>query len=129
MLPSAESLEGQPVPQVTFKARPDDQWRDITTDELFKGKTVVTLNFAVKDGATIIGAKFESTTPDRPRRNTMLFNLEDGTLSTEHPRQTDMFSPRAVAADRFSAAHRSRPRPLAVSARAAPAPLFSGAGS
>lgn len=25
----------------------------------FKGKTVVTLNFAVKDGATIIGAKFE----------------------------------------------------------------------
>jgi glutaredoxin-like protein len=41
MLPSAESLEGQPVPNVTFKARPNDQWRDITTDELFKGKTVV----------------------------------------------------------------------------------------
>jgi peroxiredoxin len=41
MLPSAESLEGQPVPRVTFKARPDDQWRDITTDELFKGKTVI----------------------------------------------------------------------------------------
>jgi glutaredoxin-like protein len=41
MLPSAESLEGKPVPNVTFKARPDDEWRDITTDELFKGKTVV----------------------------------------------------------------------------------------
>jgi len=41
MLPSAESLEGKPVPNVTFKARPGDQWRDITTDELFKGKTVV----------------------------------------------------------------------------------------
>lgn len=41
MLPTAESLEGKPVPQVTFKARPNDQWRDITTDELFKGKTVV----------------------------------------------------------------------------------------
>jgi glutaredoxin-like protein len=41
MLPNAESLEGKPVPQVTFKARPNDQWRDITTDELFKGKTVV----------------------------------------------------------------------------------------
>jgi glutaredoxin-like protein len=26
---------------VTFKARPNDQWRDITTDELFKGRTVV----------------------------------------------------------------------------------------
>jgi glutaredoxin-like protein len=41
MIPTAESLEGKPVPQATFKARPDDQWRDITTDELFKGKTVV----------------------------------------------------------------------------------------
>ncbi|MFC5511319.1 glutathione peroxidase [Massilia jejuensis] len=41
MLPTAESLAGQPVPQVTFKARVDDQWRDLTTEELFKGKTVV----------------------------------------------------------------------------------------
>jgi len=41
MLPTAASLEGQPVPQVTVKARPDNQWRDLTTDELFKGKTVV----------------------------------------------------------------------------------------
>ncbi len=41
MLPSAESLEGQPVPQVTFKARLDNQWRDLTSDSLFKGKTVV----------------------------------------------------------------------------------------
>lgn len=41
MIPSADSLEGKPVPQATFKARPDDQWRDITTDELFRGKTVV----------------------------------------------------------------------------------------
>src|SRR4051812_32144752 len=41
MIPSATSLEGKPVPQVTFKARPGDAWRDITTDELFKGRTVV----------------------------------------------------------------------------------------
>jgi len=41
MIPTPASLEGQPVPKVTFKARPDDQWRDITTDELFKGRTVV----------------------------------------------------------------------------------------
>jgi glutaredoxin-like protein len=41
MIPKAEELEGKPVPQVTFKARPDNQWRDITSDELFKGKTVV----------------------------------------------------------------------------------------
>ncbi len=41
MLPTPDSLEGKPVPKVTFKARPDNQWRDITTDELFKGRTVV----------------------------------------------------------------------------------------
>ena len=41
MLPTPESLQGKPVPKVTFKARPNDQWKDITTDELFKGKTVV----------------------------------------------------------------------------------------
>jgi glutaredoxin-like protein len=41
MIPDAASLEGKRVPSVTFKARPDDQWRDISTDELFKGKTVV----------------------------------------------------------------------------------------
>ncbi|RSZ57407.1 glutathione peroxidase [Massilia atriviolacea] len=41
MLPTPESLEGKPVPHVTFKARPNDQWKDISTDELFKGRTVV----------------------------------------------------------------------------------------
>ncbi|MBK1735145.1 glutathione peroxidase [Halorhodospira abdelmalekii] len=34
-------MEGQPVPQVTFRARRDGDWRDITSDELFKGKTVI----------------------------------------------------------------------------------------
>lgn len=41
MLPSAESLEGKPVPKVTFKTRPNDVWQDLSSDELFKGKTVV----------------------------------------------------------------------------------------
>lgn len=41
MLPTPTSLEGKSVPTVTFKARPNDQWKDITSDELFKGKTVV----------------------------------------------------------------------------------------
>jgi glutaredoxin-like protein len=40
-LPTSESLQGRPVPRATFKTRTDDQWRDLTTDELFKGKTVV----------------------------------------------------------------------------------------
>jgi glutaredoxin-like protein len=41
MLPSAASLEGKPVPRVTFKTRIDQQWKDVTTDDVFKGKTVV----------------------------------------------------------------------------------------
>lgn len=41
MLPTAESLEGKPVPDVTFKARPNDQWREITSAELFKGRNVI----------------------------------------------------------------------------------------
>lgn len=32
---------GQRVPDVTFRTRTDSDWQDITTDELFKGKTVV----------------------------------------------------------------------------------------
>jgi len=41
MLPTPESLEGKPVPQVTFKARPHDQWQDVSTEQLFKGRTVI----------------------------------------------------------------------------------------
>jgi glutathione-dependent peroxiredoxin len=37
MLPNKE---GQSVPSVTFRTRKDGQWLDITSDELFKGKTV-----------------------------------------------------------------------------------------
>lgn len=36
-----ESKEGQAVPQVTFPTRQNDEWINITTDELFKNKTVV----------------------------------------------------------------------------------------
>jgi len=41
MLPSAKSLEGKRVPNVSFKTRVNNQWKDVTTDEVFKGKTVV----------------------------------------------------------------------------------------
>ena len=40
MLPNAKDLEGKPVPQVTFKTRVNEQWKDISSDEIFKGKTV-----------------------------------------------------------------------------------------
>jgi len=33
--------EGQPVPQVTFRTRVDNDWKNVTSDEIFKDKTVV----------------------------------------------------------------------------------------
>ncbi len=36
-----ENIEGQKVPNVTFPARKNDEWVNISTDELFAGKTVV----------------------------------------------------------------------------------------
>ncbi len=35
------NIEGQNVPTVTFPTRQGDEWVNVTTDELFKGKTVV----------------------------------------------------------------------------------------
>ena len=35
------SKEGQNVPQVTFPTRQGDAWVNVTSDELFKGKTVI----------------------------------------------------------------------------------------
>ena len=36
-----ENREGQKVPQVTFRARSENDWKPLTTDEIFKGQTVV----------------------------------------------------------------------------------------
>lgn len=36
-----KNREGQQVPQVTFHTRQNHEWVDVTTDEIFKGKTVV----------------------------------------------------------------------------------------
>lgn len=37
----SDSKEGQAVPQVTFRTRNDEGWQDVTSEDLFKGKTVV----------------------------------------------------------------------------------------
>jgi glutaredoxin-like protein len=38
----SQNKEGQKIPQVTFRTRtPDGQWKNVTTADLFKGKTVV----------------------------------------------------------------------------------------
>src|ERR687885_2373480 len=36
-----KNREGERVPNVTFRTRTDSQWVDVTSDELFKGKTVI----------------------------------------------------------------------------------------
>jgi glutaredoxin-like protein len=36
-----QSREGQRVPSVTFRTRRDNQWVNVTTDDLFAGKTVI----------------------------------------------------------------------------------------
>jgi glutathione-dependent peroxiredoxin len=41
MLPRAQDLEGKRVPNVTFKTRVNDNWKDVSTDEIFKGKRVI----------------------------------------------------------------------------------------
>ena len=33
--------EGRRVPQVTFRTRKDGRWADVTTDQVFEGRTVV----------------------------------------------------------------------------------------
>ena len=41
MLPTPDMLEGRLVPNVSFKLRRDNQWQEVTTDEIFANKTVV----------------------------------------------------------------------------------------
>ncbi len=36
-----QNREGHNVPNVTFRTRQDNDWVDVTTDDLFKGKTVI----------------------------------------------------------------------------------------
>ncbi|QCU89236.1 glutathione peroxidase [Thiomicrorhabdus sediminis] len=36
-----KNMEGQMVPNVVFRTRQNNEWVDVSTDELFKGKTVV----------------------------------------------------------------------------------------
>ena len=36
-----ENRENQQVPQVTFRTRNNHEWVDVTTDDIFKNKTVV----------------------------------------------------------------------------------------
>jgi len=77
------------------------QLADMSNDSAgrtFKGKTTITLDYEVKDGMVVIRTDFNSKVPKRPRKSSMFWVVEDGALSTEHPRQHDLFAgkPREV---------------------------------
>ena len=61
MIASARTLEGTRVPRVTFKTRMLEQWKFVTSDELFEGRTVVL--FALP------GAYLVDSSTDLPRYN------------------------------------------------------------
>lgn len=62
-----------------------------------KGSVSLKLDFEVKDGMVTINSKLESKTPKRPRKSSVFWVLDGGALSTEHPRQHDLFpGPREI---------------------------------
>lgn len=57
-----------------------------------KGKLTLSLDFEVQDGVLTIDSAIATKLPKESRRNTMCWVLDDGSLSTEHPQQADMFA-------------------------------------
>ena len=62
-----------------------------------KGSVTFKVNFEVQDGATTVEVEITSKRPKKPRSSSYFWVLDDGSLSTEHPSQIEMFSgPRSV---------------------------------
>lgn len=66
----------------------------------YKGTLTLKLNIEVEGGEVHIKGDIESKMPRRPRRSSLFWVTDDGELSTEHPRQHDMFATRDVSKDR-----------------------------
>jgi hypothetical protein len=58
----------------------------------FKGEVDLKIILSAENGAVTISSEIKSKTPKRPRARTFYWITEEGTLSTEHPQQTDMFT-------------------------------------
>ncbi|MCP1200090.1 hypothetical protein [Notoacmeibacter sp. MSK16QG-6] len=62
------------------------------------GHVSLKLNLKVEAGMVTISADLASKRPKEERRASIYWVTEDGALSTQHPRQTDMFDgPREVS--------------------------------
>lgn len=57
-----------------------------------KGSVTITLSFEVEEGMVTINATLAVKKPKRPRATSVFWGLHDGSLSTEHPKQTDLFA-------------------------------------
>lgn len=56
-----------------------------------KGSVTLKISFEVEAGAATITADIDSKRPKPVRGSSFYWVLDDGSLSTEHPQQTDMF--------------------------------------
>lgn len=64
------------------------------------GSVSIKLTFEVQGPTLEITAAVDSKTPKPPRGRSIFWVTDDGAVSTEHPRQTDMFAgPRGMKAD------------------------------
>ena len=62
-----------------------------------KGKVVLTLDLEVEGSSATITGNIEAKVPKPARGSSFYWVLDDGSLSTEHPQQMNMFSgPRAA---------------------------------
>ncbi|MER8427783.1 hypothetical protein [Mesorhizobium sp. M0136] len=65
-----------------------------------KGNVTLKLNLEVEAGTATISCEIDSKRPKPARGSSFYWVLDDGSLSTEHPQQTDMFGGPRAAADR-----------------------------
>lgn len=56
-----------------------------------KGSLTIKVDIEVANAMATIKSHFDAKTPKPERGSTVLFVTDDGELSTEHPRQHDMF--------------------------------------
>ena len=56
-----------------------------------KGSVTLKLELSAENGAVTISADIKTATPKQPRPRSFYWITENGELSTEHPRQQDMF--------------------------------------
>jgi hypothetical protein len=84
MLPNAKDLEGKPVPKVTFKTRVNDQWKEISTDEIFKGKTVAVFSLPARIPNLLEHAPAALQTSSHPRSKPKAWTRSSASPSTIH---------------------------------------------